>query len=93
MNEKCSRCGSDKMMEDVYLTTDVGYRPGDIRRGLMAYVQSDPQELLFKGTVYGALRARVCGGCGYTEIYTSGFQQLYKAYQHARQPSQHSTGD
>jgi predicted nucleic-acid-binding Zn-ribbon protein len=75
MTETCSRCGSDKMMEDVRLSTE---------GGLVAYVQSNPNALLLKGTVSGTLRARVCGGCGYTEIYTKNFKRLYEAYQQSQ---------
>ncbi len=78
MTEKCSRCGSDKMMEDVHLTY------AHAAQGLMADVQSDPKALLLKGTVFGYLRGRICGGCGYTEISTTNFEQLYKAYQQSR---------
>ena len=77
MTEKCGCCGSDKVMKDVHLSTDPSEGP---RLRLGASVQSDPDALLFKGTVFGTLRARVCGGCGHTELYTTNFEQLYEAY-------------
>lgn len=81
MPEKCARCGSDKMMEDVRLRTD---GTAGALQGLAAFVHSDPNAWLLKGTVRGHLRARICGGCGYTEIYTKNFEQLYEAYQQAQ---------
>jgi hypothetical protein len=82
MPEKCARCGSDKVMKDVRLRTE-GVQSGGGALKLLATVHSDPQALLFKGTVTGTLRARVCGGCGHTEIYTTNFEELYAAYQKA----------
>jgi hypothetical protein len=78
MTEKCSRCGVDKMMQDVRLTAEVS--KGACALGLVAYVEKDPNAWVLKGTVYGTLRARVCGGCGHTEIHTTHFEQLYEAY-------------
>jgi hypothetical protein len=83
MPEKCARYGSDKMMEDVPLNSDVAQATGR-SQGLVAYVQSDPKAWLLKGTVFGNLRGRVCGGCGYTEIYTTNFSKLYEAYRQSR---------
>jgi len=77
--ETCARCGSHKMMEDVRLRTDVNDSVG-----LVALVHTDPSALLLKGAVRGHLRARVCGGCGHTEIYTQNFEQLYEAYQQSQ---------
>ena len=88
MPEKCARCGSDKMMEDVHLNADVIHplhAAPDVhpnhRQRLVAYVLKNPDAWVFKGTVFGELRARVCGGCGHTEIYTTNFEELYQAYQ------------
>jgi predicted nucleic-acid-binding Zn-ribbon protein len=83
MPEKCPRCGSDKVMEDVRLRTE-GFESAGGAAKLLATVHSDPRALLFKGTVTGTLRGRVCGGCGYTEIYTTNFEQLYEAYRKSR---------
>jgi hypothetical protein len=47
---------------------------------LKAYVYSNPEAWVFKGTVYGRLQARVCGECGYTELFTTNAQELYEAY-------------
>jgi hypothetical protein len=89
MPEKCARCGADKMMEDVRLNTD----PTCLRDSrtnlpasgrLVAYVHTDPGAWVFKGTAFGELRARVCGGCGYTELHTTNFKELYQAYQQSR---------
>jgi hypothetical protein len=82
MPEKCSRCGSDKMMDDVHLNTRSPnlYPPHQ----LVAFVHKEPDAWILKGTVFGTLRARICGGCGHTEIYTENFQQLYEAYQQSQ---------
>jgi hypothetical protein len=80
MLEKCTRCGADKVM-DVELCTN----PSDFASlPLVASVERDPAALLFKGSVVGALRGRVCGGCGHTEIYTTDFEKVYEAYQRSQ---------
>jgi hypothetical protein len=87
MNKTCSRCGAAKVMEDVRVNTDLpgaGGRGAGGRVPVVAYVQKDPDAWVFKGTVFGVLRARVCGGCGHTELYTTNFEELYAAYQKAR---------
>jgi hypothetical protein len=79
MPEKCSRCDSDKMMDDVHLyTRSPRAEPG---QQLVALVHKAPDAWIFKGTVFGSLRARICGGCGHTEIFTKNFEELYEAYQ------------
>jgi hypothetical protein len=81
MPQKCAQCGSDKVMKGVQLSTEPSQSPP---LQLRASVQSDPSAFLFKGTVVGILRARVCGSCGHTEIYTTNFEQLYEAYQQSQ---------
>jgi hypothetical protein len=81
--KKCGHCGSDKMKEDVQLNSQ-SCLPANRIDGPAAFVHSDPNALLLRGTVFGKLRARVCGGCGYTEIYTKNFEKLYEAYQQSQ---------
>ncbi len=49
-------------------------------------VYEDPGALLFKGTHRGTLSARICGRCGYTELYVSNPQELLAAYRRNRKP-------
>jgi predicted nucleic-acid-binding Zn-ribbon protein len=86
MPEKCARCGSDKVMENVHLHSDRDQASSvfDHRTRLVAYLHKNPDAWFRKGTVYSDLRARVCGSCGYTELYTTDFERLYEAYQQAQ---------
>jgi hypothetical protein len=49
-------------------------------------VEQNPKALIFKETMSGAVHARVCGDCGYTELHTSNHRELYEAYLRASTP-------
>ena len=83
MPETCGRCGSDKMMEDVHLYRNPSTAASLVPQGLVAAVRS-PHAWFQNVSAFGDLRARICGGCGYTEIYTTNFEKLYEAYQQSR---------
>jgi hypothetical protein len=76
MNLKCSKCGSAKVIPLVGM--------GDQGRGsdgiLKAYVYTNPEAWVFKGSVYAKLKANICGECGYTELVAENPTALYDAY-------------
>ncbi|HTG36181.1 MAG TPA: hypothetical protein VLB76_24945 [Thermoanaerobaculia bacterium] len=39
-----------------------------------------PEALAFKGAHAAGLRSRMCGECGYVELYVENPQELYSAY-------------
>ena len=79
MNEplQCPRCGSGKVVPRATIidTADHG-----VAMPLRAVVARDPDTLLFKERVYTDLQARICGSCGFTEIYAAQPLAFYNAY-------------
>lgn len=79
MAATCTRCGSDKIIEDakiedrismdrrVSLEVLIGYRPTG---GMRA---DQPQRF--------PLTARICGSCGFTEMFVSDPDRLWRAAQ------------
>jgi predicted nucleic-acid-binding Zn-ribbon protein len=76
MDLQCAKCGSKKVVPLASVMDQGQYSDGTLK----AYVYSNPEAWVFKGTVYGRLQARVCGECGYTELFTTNAQELYEAY-------------
>ena len=76
----CPRCGSDEVMPRVR----VAERGDDnMRYDLQVEVQRRPNAFLFKRPERANLTARVCGACGYAELYVDAPGALYTAYLHA----------
>ncbi len=71
-HESCPKCGSNRVIDDVRI---VAFEGGH----LVAKVQKKPHAKLFKGTVSVPLKARVCGACGYAELYASDPASLLEA--------------
>jgi predicted nucleic-acid-binding Zn-ribbon protein len=80
----CSKCQSTKIIPEVYIRD---YSPHVGNTQLSVEIYEDPNALIFKGRHEGALNARVCGDCGYTELYVENPQELYSIYLN-REPSQ-----
>jgi hypothetical protein len=73
----CPRCGSDEVMPRVRI---VERAEDGARHDLQAEVQRRPNAMLFKRPERTNLAARVCGGCGYAELYADAPGALYRAY-------------
>ena len=73
----CPRCGSDEVMSPVRV---VERAEDGMRHELQAEVLRRPNALLFKRPERVNLTARVCGACGYTELYVDAPAALYRAY-------------
>jgi hypothetical protein len=58
---------------------DRGHYSGDAGN-LTAVTYDDPDALIFKGAHKSALFARVCGTCGFTELYLDNARELFEAY-------------
>ena len=74
MELKCAKCGSPKIVPSAFLP--------DSTTGseLKAVVLSAPDAVLFRGRVFAGLNARVCGECGFTEIFASNARELWEAH-------------
>ena len=74
----CAKCGSDKIIPRVRLM-DRGH--GSVDAGdLSLVVYEKPDALIFKGRSVGRLHARVCGSCGYVEMFVESPEELYQVY-------------
>jgi predicted nucleic-acid-binding Zn-ribbon protein len=80
----CKHCGSDKIIPGVPLLDAYGEQ-GWLTKPQEVKVQGKPGAWVFKETATGNLLAKVCGECGYTELYTTHHRELYDAYQRSRQ--------
>ncbi len=78
----CAKCRSAQVMPKVRIM-DRGHYSGDAG-DLTLVLYEDPEALIFKGTHEGSLSARVCGACGYVELFLQNPQELYAVYQDAK---------
>ncbi len=62
----CPRCGSPRIVRNAHLL-DRAHLPS--LQDLGVAVHREPGAVFFKDAVSTPLRARVCGACGYTELY------------------------
>lgn len=86
MNEKCRKCGSQKLIPLVPVQDTGQYASGR----LQAHVGfSNPEAWFFKGAVNARLSATICGDCGHTELTAENPAELYEAYLKAKA---HSSG-
>ncbi len=74
----CPKCGSSELIPEVAVVTEGHLVEGN--RGVMAEVERHPRALLLKDPARTPLKATVCGGCGYTELYTTDTRELLEAY-------------
>ncbi len=74
--EKCPKCGSTQVMNDVQVVDIDSHM-----ENLAVQVQQKPHARLFKGGVRVPLKAQVCGTCGYTELYAKDPARLLEAHE------------
>jgi hypothetical protein len=72
----CPKCGSVEVIPHVRIVAQTHRGKTD----LLVEVYEHPGALLFKGTHAGALTARICGMCGFAELFVSNPQELLAAY-------------
>jgi hypothetical protein len=77
MDERCMKCGSDKLIPLVGVLDQGQYSDGKLK-ACVGY--TNPDAWLFKGPVYAELRATICGACGHTELTAKNPEDLYEAY-------------
>ena len=73
----CGRCGSSKILP--YVDIKDYWEPG-VAGDLGVEVHEDPQAFIFKGAVKGPLVARVCGECGFVELFVKNPAELWEAF-------------
>jgi predicted nucleic-acid-binding Zn-ribbon protein len=72
---RCPKCESRKILTDGRVIDKAS--KGGPALDLELAVNKDPDALLFKGEERFAIRAWVCAGCGYTELYTENAGAAY----------------
>jgi hypothetical protein len=75
--ENCSKCNSTKIIPNARIIDRGDYNSV---RDLSVQVYEDPEALLFKGVHEGQLTARICGDCGYVEMYVDNPAELYEVF-------------
>ncbi|HYP53492.1 MAG TPA: hypothetical protein VEQ42_08120 [Pyrinomonadaceae bacterium] len=82
-NQVCPKCESQEIIPGVRILdrTEAGNMAAS---DLTAVVYENPDALLFKGGHHSELRARVCGACGYAELFVTYPEELLAAYRAAR---------
>jgi hypothetical protein len=77
----CLKCGAAAQVEDVRMIDRADL---NIPLELTAQVDRDPGALLFKGAVTDSIHARVCGECGFVELYARNPKALVRAAESRR---------
>ncbi len=73
---RCPTCGSTKLIPDTWIL-DQGQGSD---HQLYAVVLGNPDALVFKERVYGALTADICGDCGHADLKVNNPDELYRQY-------------
>jgi predicted nucleic-acid-binding Zn-ribbon protein len=72
----CPKCGSTVTVPNVRL---IDRGESNCSMDLSVAVYKRPDAWVFTGAVYQPLNARICGGCGYTELYVANPHELMAA--------------
>ena len=75
---RCPKCESQKLLVDGRVLDKRGLNEMDY--DLELSVEKDSSATFFKGEQRFTIRAWVCGGCGYTELYTDDASSAYRIY-------------
>src|SRR2546422_3514686 len=75
----CLKCGSKRVIESARI---IDRGDSGCQYDFSVVVYKKPSAILFKEGCYGAMRASICGNCGYTELYaTKHVMRAYLAYE------------
>jgi len=86
----CAKCNSEKIVPRVRIM-DRGHYGSDTGKDLTVVFYEDPDAFIFKGAHTGSLFARVCGECGYTEMFLTNPEDLYSVYKDGEDRQKAST--
>jgi len=81
MSEQCAKCGSREIVPRA-LVLDQGSN-SDMK--LKTAVETKPSALIFRRPVMSSLFARICGECGFVELFVDDPRAIYDAYLKAEQ--------
>lgn len=77
----CAKCGSPRVVPNARLVDRVNEYGLHGYGGVQLIVDRRPAAMVFKQSERATLQARVCGACGFVEIYASDADALFDAYQ------------
>ena len=66
----CQKCGSDALITGVRIFDRSG-AAGQLQTDLTTGLYKDPHAVIFKEEVSTPIYGRVCGSCGYLELYAT----------------------
>ena len=72
---RCAKCGSERIVANVGVFDQGQYSDGTLK----VVFEQKPEAWFFKRPVLSALRATICGVCGYTEMFVENPQEIYEA--------------
>lgn len=75
---ECMRCGSEKIMYNVPLQDQGQYASPNYIRPAEVVVHGNPSAWFDKEAATGQLSLKICGDCGYAEMYVKNFRELYE---------------
>jgi predicted nucleic-acid-binding Zn-ribbon protein len=83
---QCTKCGSTRVMPRVFVVDESPVTSDGLPHDnpLRVRIEGNPSAWIRKDRLYGELTARICGECGYTELYVSNAGELYEKYLKAK---------
>lgn len=79
---QCAKCSSTRVIPRVFVVDESPTTSEGVPRDnpLRVRIEGDPSAWIRKDRLYGELTARICGDCGYTELYVQNPSELYAKY-------------
>jgi len=81
-SQSCPNCGSTEIIPRVRVVDNA---PSGGKIDLAVEICENPDALLFKGTHIGKLYARICGNCGYTELFVENPREILQVYRRSQE--------
>ncbi len=80
LRRQCPKCGSIKIIPNTRIRDQGQSSDGKLK----AFVDADPEALIFKDRLYSMLLADICGECGHVELRVEQPGSLYSHYLQSR---------
>ncbi|MBN1568282.1 MAG: hypothetical protein JXA73_10585 [Acidobacteria bacterium] len=83
---QCPKCGSKKIIPNTRIRDQGQSSDGKLK----AFIDADPEALIFKDRLYSMLLADICGECGHVELRVEQPDSLYNHYLQSRSKQRNS---
>lgn len=79
---QCAKCSSARVIPRVFVVDEspATSEGMPVDNPLRVRIEGNPSAWIRKDRLYGELTARICGDCGYTELYVQNPGELYDKY-------------